>query len=1043
MNPDRWAQVKDLFYQAIEKPADRQAAFLAEACDSDDALRAEIERLLTAHAAAGRFIETSPVAPLSAPVLTLGPSMTGRVVTHYEIGELLGAGGVGEVYAARDLELKREVAIKVVTRADRSAQRELKREAQHASRLNHPNICTIHEVGMDGEQAYVVMELVGGRPLDRMVGEAPLPIDVGIGYGLQIAEALAHAHQNGVVHGDLKSANVVVTPGGRTKVLDFGLARRLPTAQVSEWSQSHEPLEARPLAGTLAYMAPELLRGQTPNPQTDLWALGVMLYELSAGHRPFSGTTPFELSAAILHERPRALPASVPARLQSIIERCLSKDPGARYASAQEVSAALAAVQTEPSSDGEPTPASWRRSRTAAMALIVLLVLVAGAVMALRRGRPPAPVAIGAGGRPAIAVMSFTNVSGAPDMAWLSNGIPSMLLTGLAQTRGLDVVSEQRLHQELEQMGVSRLDALARGQIAEVARRTGAGAVLEGSVARAASEIRIDARLEDLSTGRVLVAETVRGADLFALVDQLATRIRDNVGLRQTAGARGVADVSSSSLEAYRLYAEGKDAYVNFRFNDARNRLKQAIEIDPNFAEAYLQLTFVEWRNGRDANWRKTLDEAGQRTDRLTEGHRLLLEVLRALADGDTARAVRTVEEIVQNFPDVEEAYQLIGDIRTNAEPSLYDEKVLAIAKAGATALPTSPQVRDTYGYALLAVGRYADAVREFEAYRRLAPREANPEDSLGDGYLLMGAGDQALQAYTRANTIDPSLGWPRVKRVWVDAMFGRYGTDLDAVKEWRFLPTKAILLSRAGRYREASDVIGEWDRATAANRNHYVAGAIPLVSAMLAFERQDYTRAVADAEASRASFEQIPVNVRWEPLALADALRVVSKVRASHMQDARVALEMHKSVPFPAPTRHWSQMLDGEVALADGHLQAAATAFAAGEPPRRAFDFVAGSYVANSLIFRDGPARVAKARGDLASAIQIYRRLLVYGPDSKWVSPFEPRYVLEIARLLDQTGDRQGARKEYERFLDLWKRADTDLPEVSEARQALARLPR
>jgi tetratricopeptide (TPR) repeat protein len=404
---------------------------------------------------------------------------------------------------------------------------------------------------------------------------------------------------------------------------------------------------------------------------------------------------------------------------------------------------------------------------------------------------------------------------------------------------------------------------------------------------------------------------------------------------------------------------------------------------------------------------------------------------------------VRILEEIVQKFPNVEDAYGLMVMIRPSAEPFLYDEKLLAIAKAGATAFPTSPGVRDSYGYALLTVGRYSDAVKEFEAYRRLAPREANPEDSLGDGYLLMGADDQALQAYVRAYTIDPSSSLSRGKSVWVDAMSGRYGPGLDSLQGSPFYAMKAILLSRAGRYREAGQVVGEWTRATAANRNSFTAGAIPVVSATLAFERQDYARAVVDAEAGRASFERIPVSVRWKLLALADTLRIVSKVRAGNVRDARVALETHKAVPFPEPIRHWSQMLEGEIALADGRLQAAATAFAASEPPMRAFDFNPGDYIANSLIFRDGAARVAKARGDLAGAIQIYRRLLVYGPDSKWVSPFEPRYVLQIARLLDQAGDRQAARQEYQRFLDLWNRADADLPELSEARRALARLPR
>ena len=1049
VNAEQWGRVKETFHAALVFSASDRAAFVARTCRDDGAVYAEVERLLAAHAEAGDFIEQSPVAQLSMPVPPLAPSMTGRVVSHYEIGELLGSGGMGEVYAARDLDLRREVAIKVVTRADHAAQNELKREAQHASGLNHPNICTIHEVGMEGGQAYVVMELVGGRSLDRILGDVPPPIDVGLAYGIQIADALAHAHQNGVVHGDLKTANVVVTPEGRAKVLDFGLARRLPTAQASELSQSHEPPDPRPLAGTLAYMAPELLSGQTPDPRTDVWALGVVLYELTAGRRPFIGSTPFELSAAILHGRPAALPASVPAGVQSTVERCLSRDPGERYASADQARSALAAVRTELWLDSGKKPSSWRPSRTAAVALIVLLALVAGAVMALRRGRQPTAVALGPGGRPAIAVLSFDNVSGAPDMAWLSNGIPSMLLTDLAQTQGLDLVSEQRLHQELERMGVNNLASLGRGQIAEVARRTGAGAVLEGSIARSASEIRIDARLEDLSTGRVLVAQTVRGADLFALVDQLATRIRDSVGFQQAAGGRGVADVSSASLEAYRLYAQGKEAYVNFRFDDARDLLTRAIAIDSNFAEAYLQLAFVEGDSGTEADYRTYLGEAGRRSDRLSERHRLLFEVHQARVDGDVARAMRLLEEIVQKFPDVEEAYPLAVITGTAAQPGLYDEELLAIAKSGATALPTSPGVRVAYGYALLGVGRYSDAISEFEAYRRLAPREANPEDSLGDGYLLMGAADQALQAYVRAYTIDPKFSQSRAKSVWVDAMLGRYGPGLDAVQQLPYFALKAILLSRVGRYREAGEVLNEWARATAANRNNYTAnnytaGAMPLVSAMLAFERQDYTRTITDAEAGRASFEKMPGSAgqRWEPLALADVLRAVSEVRVGRIGDARVALEAHRRIPLPVPSRHWSQLIEGEIALADGNLPAAAAAFSAGEPPRRVFDLAAAYFVADSLICRDGPARVAKARGDLTGAIQIYRRLLDYGPESKWVSPFEPRYVLEMARLLDQIGDRQAARQEYQRFLDLWERADADLPELSEARRALARLP-
>ena len=189
--------------------------------------------------------------------------------------------------------------------------------------------------------------------------------------------------------------------------------------------------------------------------------------------------------------------------------------------------------------------------------------------------------------------MNFENVAGAEDVAWMSRGVPNMLLTGLAQTRGLDIVSAQRLHEAIRQTGRDSLASLDQSQIADVARRAGAGAVVVGSIVKAGSEIRIDAQLEDLSSGRVLAADSVRGTDLFALVDQLAARIRDGVGLRDAASIRHVADVSTSSLEAYRFYSEGLTAYNNTRAADARALFEKAVTIDPTFAQAYFHLALV------------------------------------------------------------------------------------------------------------------------------------------------------------------------------------------------------------------------------------------------------------------------------------------------------------------------------------------------------------------------------------------------------------------------------------------------------------------
>jgi TolB-like protein len=566
MNPDQWRRIKDVFHLALGRAPEERAPFLDDACAGDDELRAEVERLLAAHASAGNFLETSPVPGLVHPTVQAAAALTGRALDHYAVGRLIGAGGMGEVYAARDTELGRAVALKVVVGGgSAAAQLALRREAQRASQLNHPNICTIHEVGTFEGQAYIVMEYVEGRPLTELIGSEGLPVETMLRYGIQVADALAHAHEQGIVHRDLKSANVAITADGRAKVLDFGLAHAVSADPPHETAPINAvPAGSPTLAGTLSYMSPELLRGGNASARSDIWALGVVLFELASGYRPFEGETSFELRAAILHATPAALPPRIPAALQTIVRRCLAKDPHERYGQAMEVRSALEAVQADVQGATRDAliPSDPKRFYHSRIAAAALTVAIAGAVFAVAFSRPwtsgtETPVAVGAAGRPAIAVMSFDDMAGTPETAWLSRGVPSMLLTGLAQTRGLEIVSGQRLQDVTRQVGASSLEGLGRHQIAEVAQRAGAGAIVVGSISKAGSEIRIDAQLEDLASGRVLLAESVRGTDLFVLVDQLAARIRDGIGFRDAASIRRVSDISTTSLEAFRLYSQG------------------------------------------------------------------------------------------------------------------------------------------------------------------------------------------------------------------------------------------------------------------------------------------------------------------------------------------------------------------------------------------------------------------------------------------------------------------------------------------------------
>src|SRR6516165_791710 len=275
--------------------------------------------------------------------------MIGQKLGHYHLTAKIGEGGMGVVYRARDEELNRDVAVKVLAAGmlERLGKDHLLKEAQTASALNHPNICTIYQIGRVDDGFYLVMELVEGQPLNEMARSAKLTTEAVTRYGVQIADALAHAHDRQIVHRDLKGANVVITPEGRVKVLDFGLARRLDTETVDAVTRSQASLERdRAIVGTLPYMAPEILRGEASSYQSDIWALGVLLYEAAAGELTFVGGTGYQLSAAILHQSPRPLPSSVPPSLTAVIMRCLTKDTKDRFQRASGIRSMLETIQS-------------------------------------------------------------------------------------------------------------------------------------------------------------------------------------------------------------------------------------------------------------------------------------------------------------------------------------------------------------------------------------------------------------------------------------------------------------------------------------------------------------------------------------------------------------------------------------------------------------------------------------------------------------------------------------------------------------------------
>jgi serine/threonine protein kinase len=377
VTPERWRQIEELYNQALERPLGQRRTFLEQACAGDRGLLEEVESLL-AQKSGGALLDQPAFE--AAPELwneTATQFQTGTRLGPYELTSKLGAGGMGEVYRARDTRLRRDVAIKVILarQEDPESLRRFEREARAASALSHPNICSVFDTGETDGHPYLVMELLEGETLKHHIGGQPMNPGEAAAVAIQLVEALEAAHAKGIIHRDIKPGNVMLVGRRRVKVLDFGLAKRTGVIPGEETATLQTATVAGQLMGTPAYMAPELLQGADADARSDLWAFGAVLYEMLSGRLPFEGTTTFDLSSAILKDAPPPLPAAVPKLLRAVVERCLAKEPERRFQSAEAAREALERVST-----AAPVSRSGRRWRLGIAAALVLVVLAAGAL---------------------------------------------------------------------------------------------------------------------------------------------------------------------------------------------------------------------------------------------------------------------------------------------------------------------------------------------------------------------------------------------------------------------------------------------------------------------------------------------------------------------------------------------------------------------------------------------------------------------------------------------------------------------------------------
>ncbi len=762
---EEWAQLKDAFAALGDLSPSERRTQLAALAARDPALAARIEELLDADARADSVLERFDL-PATLPLLTpddsgavadaVGPATqtsdplgyTGQIVSQYRVHQVLGSGGMGVVYRAEDTRLGRPVALKFLLpqySLEPQAMERFLHEARSASALDHPNVCTVYGVGeTDRGHLFLAMACYDGETLKERLARSALPVPEVARIARQILLALGAAHEAGIVHRDLKPGNVMLVADGSVRILDFGLAK------VSDLTLTGPGL--RP--GTVAYMSPEQLEGTAVDHRTDLWALGVVLYEMLAGRRPFGGGHDLSTVYAILHDEP-APPSHVrhdtPSVYDRVVDRLLRKERDQRYATAAEVVADLDAAALGMQMASPRVGGSLRWSRRTGLALGVLGVVALGGVVAMLADRSPrtAPATTTAATRDArsVAVLPFIDLSPARDQAYFSDGVTEEILNALAH------VPELRVPARTSSFSFKGRDL----QVREIARQLGVSTVLEGSVRRDGNRVRITAQLIDATSDTHLWSQTFdrEVRDVFAVQTEIARTVTAALKVRLADGGPAPAP----SAAAHDLYLQGRFYWNRRSAADLRRAIQlfgDATRADSTYARAFagLALAYASLPiSGPDAPVMPTLVKAEDAALRAIALDPSLGEAYAALGYtyhwqwrwADAERALRRATELAPADASAREWYGehlvKVGRAR-EAEAEVRRAVMLD---------PLSPIANVNLGLVLMLDGRFRESIAHLEQTSRMDPSIVSVQLLLHRAYLLAGEVEKAEEAGRRA----------------------------------------------------------------------------------------------------------------------------------------------------------------------------------------------------------------------------------------------------------------------------------------------------
>jgi eukaryotic-like serine/threonine-protein kinase len=732
MKPEQWEKVEQIYHSALQCAPDERAAFLDRACSGDQRLRHEVDSLLAHDEAAQNFITPSQDL-IAAGLLAAMPahSLIGTNLSHYQILAPLGRGGMGEVFLATDTELGRKVALKLLPThwtADAERVRRFKQEARAASALNHPNILTVHEIGEVDDRHFMVSEFVEGDTLRQRMQSGSIAPGTALEMAAQMASALAAAHRAGIIHRDIKPENIMVRPDGLLKVLDFGLAKLTEPspASVDTSTPLHHHTEPGRIVGTSHYMSPEQARGIDVDARSDIFSLGVVLYEMIAGRPPFVGATATDVTVSIVEKEPQPLRSHAPevtSELEQIVAKALRKNPQDRYNTAGDFLSGIRALQQRiqlngqlPASRNVPLRRTRRSRNVAAVAIVVLLLLIAWVWTAQQKSESPVP---------AIAVLPLKNLNAEPESEYFVDGLTEEIIRNLSLIEGLEVRS--------------RTSSFAfKGKpydVRDVGEQLKVNFVLDGSMLRSGGNLRINVQFVRVSDDVPLWSGRFDRElkDVFTIQDEISRSIVNELRLKLGRGKRRY----DTNFETYELYLKARSlmhlSLIPRRVtNQSLELFEQVITKDPAFAPAY----------------------AGLADAYAALSSPIALPAPGSDVDAAAAKMRPAAEKALQLDPLLAEAHAAMGLIHVRDFDWAGAEKALR------RAIELNPNLTSAHvslaTWILGPSGRVAEALQEFDRASRADPLSPDPWESRAFMLVNLGRPDDALDSSRRALTLNP-----------------------------------------------------------------------------------------------------------------------------------------------------------------------------------------------------------------------------------------------------------------------------------------------